>query len=70
MPKLAKSFHKPRVDAYQIAIDAVEREWERPDLPFEKDNELRFVLKKLQREQRQFIEKFNVDTSDLPGPTK
>ena len=61
MPVLAKEFHKPRVAAYQIAIDAIEREWEKVDISFADHNELRFVMQKLKREQQKFITKHNVE---------
>lgn len=61
MPKLAEEFHKPRVKAYQIAIDAIEREWESPNISFTEHVEYKFIMKRLKKEQKDFAEKFDVE---------
>ena len=61
MPKLAKEFHKPRVKAYQIAIDAIEQAWESAAATYEEHVELRYVMDKLKRERDKFAKKFNLE---------
>jgi hypothetical protein len=62
MPKLDICFHKPRIDTYQIAIDALTVEYENPDLKYENHIEIRFMLQKLRREQKRFAEKFGLNS--------
>lgn len=61
MPKLARGFHKPRVKAYQIAIDAIERAWESTETTYEEHVELRYVMEKIKRERDKFAKKFNLE---------
>ena len=66
MPKLAREFHNPRVKAYQIAIDAIERAWESPEATYAEHVELRYVMEKIKRERDKFSKKFNLE---LEPPT-
>lgn len=64
MPKLAREFHIPRVRAYQKAIQALDMAGE-STLSHPERTEFTYLADKLRRDQKKFIEKFNVDCDTL-----
>lgn len=60
MPKLHKDFHAPRVEAYDIAISALEQQSDSKTATHEQRVERLTLVKRLRRERNQQAEKFGV----------
>lgn len=61
MPKLANQYRKPRIEAFDICIKALEVAYEDPKISFAQHEQYRFMLKKLRREKNAFEEKYSID---------
>lgn len=62
MPRLAKEFHAPRLEAYAIAANHLKLSAEDDSLSYAQREERLYIAKKLDREAKYFKYKYNVES--------